>query len=146
MRCQVNPAMKTYGTKVAAELAGIIARPRLRLPPKLKRHPLGVACVAFKVKGRRVWRYFGPFGSEAAAAKYRAFLRVWPSQLVADLPTGKWPARRMLTHDGRTQSLARWAKEIGITASCLKWRLDVAKWPVERALTTPKVRPRFARS
>ena len=117
----------------------------IRVPPKLKRHPLGTAYVAFKVRGRRVYRYFGPFGSRAAEVKYAAWLRRWPAQLTEGPPPGRWPAVRLLTFRGRTQSLAKWAAQVGLKATTLRNRLDVQKWTLERALTTPKQRPHFAR-
>lgn len=44
---------------------------------------------------------------------------------------------RTLTHDGRTQLLAEWAREVGIDARTIAARLDVAGWPVAEALLTP---------
>ena len=59
------------------------------------------------------------------------------------------PARnndtRMVTWNGRTQSLAAWAQETGIPDATLRARLDRLKWPVERALTAKPDR-RFSRS
>jgi hypothetical protein len=39
----------------------------------------------------------------------------------------------VVSYDGRTQTIAVWAKEVGITPSGLNWRLDNG-WSVERAL------------
>lgn len=47
--------------------------------------------------------------------------------------------RRMaitLTFSGKTQTIARWAEEIGINYQTLWTRLQVERWSVERALTT----------
>lgn len=44
---------------------------------------------------------------------------------------------RQLTYGGRTQSLKAWAVEFGLTAPALRYRLDVNKMPIERALTMP---------
>jgi hypothetical protein len=105
--------------------------------PVMKCHAWGYAYVAYKVRGRRRCVYFGPWGTEKARAMYKRFAREWPRQLTEEQPRGQWPARRMLTHDGRTQSLARWAREFGIKASTLRWRLDVAGIDLAGALSTP---------
>jgi hypothetical protein len=39
---------------------------------------------------------------------------------------------RLLTHEGRTQTMVEWATELGITKSTLHWRLS--RRPIERAL------------
>lgn len=44
---------------------------------------------------------------------------------------------RLLTYDGRTQSLKEWAKEIGISEDTLRRRLDERGLPVWLALTMP---------
>ena len=41
----------------------------------------------------------------------------------------------MLTHQGKTQTLAQWAKELGINMDTLWRRINVLNMPVERALT-----------
>jgi hypothetical protein len=43
----------------------------------------------------------------------------------------------MLTHNGKTQTAAQWAREIGISAAALHNRLHKLNWSVEKALTTP---------
>jgi len=45
---------------------------------------------------------------------------------------------RRLTFAGRTMNLSRWAEHLGIHGSTLIERLE--KWPIERALSTPKLR------
>lgn len=42
---------------------------------------------------------------------------------------------RLLTHNGKTQTMAEWAREIGINYRTLKSRLNIRKWPLEKALT-----------
>lgn len=42
-----------------------------------------------------------------------------------------------LTHNGKTQCLAHWAEEVGLTYGTLWDRIKVQKWSAERALTTP---------
>jgi hypothetical protein len=44
---------------------------------------------------------------------------------------------RMITFNGRTQPLADWADETGINQATIRHRIDVYKWTVERALSTP---------
>jgi hypothetical protein len=46
---------------------------------------------------------------------------------------------RMLSFDGRTQSLANWAREIGIKPQSLSMRLNTYGWSIEKALTTGRV-------
>jgi hypothetical protein len=93
---------------------------RPRPCPVLRHHKkLGQAFVQYRVRGRRRVRYFGKWGSRAAAVKYAAWARRWPWQLQLIHTPGTWPAVRMVTHEGRTQSLARWAREVGLGASCL---------------------------
>lgn len=46
---------------------------------------------------------------------------------------------RMLTHDGVTMCLMDWAKKLGIKQHSLSMRIDVYGWPVEEALSTPKI-------
>lgn len=44
---------------------------------------------------------------------------------------------RLVTFDGRTQTMADWAEEIGMTQWALSQRLNRLGWSLERALTTP---------
>lgn len=44
---------------------------------------------------------------------------------------------RLVTYDGRTQSLHQWSIELGIPRKLLAKRIDERGWPVERAFTTP---------
>jgi len=41
---------------------------------------------------------------------------------------------RLITHDGRTQTLSEWARESGVKVVTLHARLYRYRWPVERAL------------
>ena len=45
--------------------------------------------------------------------------------------------KRVITYDGRTQSIDAWAEETGINMACLRARIYDLHWPVEKALTTP---------
>lgn len=47
----------------------------------------------------------------------------------------------LLTFDGKTQTMAQWAKETGIKRGIIKDRLK-SGWSVEKALTTGKVDPK----
>lgn len=42
----------------------------------------------------------------------------------------------MLTHEGKTQTLSQWAKELGINVDTLWRRINVLNMPIERALTS----------
>lgn len=44
---------------------------------------------------------------------------------------------RLITFDGRTQTLQQWSRETGIHYRTINSRLDLMKWPVPKALTTP---------
>lgn len=41
---------------------------------------------------------------------------------------------RHITFDGRTQTVAEWAREVGLSGQCLYNRVVLYKWPLERAL------------
>lgn len=43
-----------------------------------------------------------------------------------------------ITYNGKTQTLAQWAKEIGVCPSSLRYRLS--HWPLEKAITNKKYR------
>lgn len=47
-----------------------------------------------------------------------------------------------LTFNGKTQSIAEWARELGVSDSLIRQRLLKLGWSVERALTTPVVKPK----
>jgi hypothetical protein len=113
--------------------------------PVMRRHRrLDAAYVSFRVRDRRRTIYFGRWNSKAAAAKFARFARLWPAQLREDVRAGKWPAVRLLTFAGRTQSVAAWAAETGLTSSAIRFRLGRG-WDVERTLSTPSQQPYFAR-
>lgn len=46
---------------------------------------------------------------------------------------------RTLTFKGETLTMAQWAARIGISRQILRSRIDLYKWSIERALTTPAV-------
>lgn len=112
------------------------ARPSGRRCPRLQRHPAGQAAVAFKVRGRRRWVYFGVWNSPEAMASYAAFKARWPAQL-EDVPTVKPHVPRLLTLNGEVKRLAEWARSTGLKPVTIRYRPGVLHWPVERALTTP---------
>jgi hypothetical protein len=110
--------------------------------PQLRVHRrLNLAYVAFTVDGKRRTFYFGPVGSATARVRYGRFCELWPRQILDPqiyLPSpGRWSEPRLLTFQGRTQSLSRWAKEFGLKPTTLRDRLDVRGWDLHRALTTP---------
>lgn len=45
-------------------------------------------------------------------------------------------SNRMISFDGRTLHLAEWARQLGLDAETLSYRLK--HWPLERALTEPR--------
>ena len=45
---------------------------------------------------------------------------------------------RYITYNGKTQTIAQWAKEIGIKTSTLHARLNYQNWDIEKALTTKR--------
>lgn len=47
---------------------------------------------------------------------------------------------RNITFKGKTQTVSKWAREIGLTYHNLRDRIDRRGWSLERALTTPKQR------
>lgn len=47
---------------------------------------------------------------------------------------------RLLTHAGETLCSEEWARRIGISRAGLMRRIDILKWPVERALTVGRTR------
>ena len=49
------------------------------------------------------------------------------------------PNSYFITWNGKTLNRAQWARELGMTESCLRHRLVVAKWSVEKAFTTPVI-------
>lgn len=45
---------------------------------------------------------------------------------------------RLLSHKGRTQTMAEWARELGVHASAILYRLNKPGWTLEQALTVAK--------
>jgi hypothetical protein len=43
---------------------------------------------------------------------------------------------RLLTYDGRTQTIAQWARECSLPYEAFRRRIDKG-WPIEKAMTTP---------
>ncbi len=43
---------------------------------------------------------------------------------------------RVLTHNGKTQTVGQWAKETGLNYQTIRRRIDILHWSVEKALTT----------
>ena len=59
-----------------------------------------------------------------------------PSERAAALATKLRPSAFLLTHNGITQSIGKWAKNRGISPSTLRYRLETG-WTVRDALETP---------
>lgn len=47
---------------------------------------------------------------------------------------------RLLTHGGETLCSEAWAQRLGISRAGLMRRIDILKWPLDRALTTGRTR------
>lgn len=56
----------------------------------------------------------------------------WDTQVINRRST-----KHFATYEGRTQTLADWSKETGISYSTLRHRIANRGWSAERALTTP---------
>lgn len=50
-----------------------------------------------------------------------------------DHQAGRFNSSKLITHGGKTQSIAEWSKETGINKSTIAWRLRHG-WPPEKAL------------
>jgi hypothetical protein len=48
-------------------------------------------------------------------------------------------SNRLITFNGKTQTLMQWAKETGIKRSTIQMRLDEYGWPLDKALTVTKL-------
>jgi len=53
-------------------------------------------------------------------------------------------SNRLITFNGKTQCLADWAEEVGMDFATLWHRLYRFHWSIERALTEPARRPKYA--
>ena len=42
-----------------------------------------------------------------------------------------------ISYKGNTHTISEWADIVGINASCLRQRIIIRKWPIEKAFTTP---------
>ncbi|HYH65206.1 MAG TPA: hypothetical protein VD866_10975 [Urbifossiella sp.] len=89
----------------------------------------------FKNHGRKVAVYFGRQW-EAASARYKAWAATWPAPLLADVPPARDRSRIIHTDAGPVR-LAEAARAAGIRPGTLAYRLDVLRWPVAVALSTP---------
>lgn len=48
---------------------------------------------------------------------------------------------RLLTYQGKTQTIKQWARELNINYGCLRYRIIYNNWTIERAFNTPSVKP-----
>lgn len=46
-------------------------------------------------------------------------------------------ANRLITYNGKTQTMTQWARDVGLNPRTLKSRLNSLGWSIEKALTTP---------
>lgn len=53
-------------------------------------------------------------------------------------------SNQLITFNDKTQTMAEWAEEINILYHTLKHRINNCHWPIERALTEPVRRPKYA--
>lgn len=51
---------------------------------------------------------------------------------------GNTRKNHFITYNGKTQHLSKWAREVGLTEDCLERRLNLLKWPIEKALEIPR--------
>lgn len=52
---------------------------------------------------------------------------------------------RFITHSGRRQTVAQWARDVGLSPRLLRYRLS-AGWPVADALAPPRAYTKRAKS
>jgi len=45
---------------------------------------------------------------------------------------------RYIEFNGKNQTIMDWANDLGVSWNCIKSRIDIYHWPVEKALTQPK--------
>ena len=95
------------------------------------------------------WRKFENFYDWAMASGYREGLTIERIDINKDYEPSncKWITlkeqsfnkanTRWLTLNGKTQSLTKWAEEIGLPVKTLQTRINKYKWSDEKALTTP---------
>jgi len=53
-------------------------------------------------------------------------------------------SNRLITFNSKTQTMAEWAEELSISYYALKHRINDLHWPIERALTEPVRRRKYA--
>lgn len=95
------------------------------------------------------WLKFEPFQDWALANGYRDDLTI--DRIDNNGPYApsncRWATRAeqgnnrrnnvMLTHNGKTQTVAQWAEETGMSEMALRSRIKKLKWTADRALTEP---------
>jgi len=64
----------------------------------------------------------------------QTFLRDFSTRVLSEAVLG---GQRFLTYQGRTRSIGEWAKLLRTSHASIAHRLDVRKWSVEKALSTP---------
>lgn len=61
----------------------------------------------------------------------------WPVERILTEQQHDTHTDRLITFNGESKRLYEWAIELGIKYNTLRNRIDLHKWPVERAFTTP---------
>ena len=51
--------------------------------------------------------------------------------------TKSWSSGHLITYNGETLPLYKWAKKVGISRQTLRYRIHISGWSVEDALTNP---------
>lgn len=54
--------------------------------------------------------------------------------------TEKKPRGKLIEYNGKSQTLGKWAEELGFTPQTLYARLYLSNWPVDKAFETPSKR------
>jgi len=75
-------------------------------------------------------------GLSVSTIHNRIFLYNWTVEDALTTPVGR-PTRadRLITHNGKTQTIRDWSKQTGIPSTRILARLEVLSWTPERALT-----------
>lgn len=95
------------------------------------------------------WQEFAPFYDWAMANGYRNDLTIERiDETKGYLPENcRWATQKeqqnnrrnnhLITYNGKTQTIAQWADDIGIKYQTLLRRINVSKWNIEKAFKTP---------
>lgn len=151
LRCpetgQILYVGKTWNPK--ARVASLVAGANAKLEWLVHRWIADLAAKGKRPRFEILCKLTGPLAQWLAPAAERRAIQVlsfrYPllnvqHNLHQKRETRHADGRRMLTHQGKTQSLSAWAREIGLSRQGLHQRLE--KYSVAVALMTPKQRKR----